>query len=163
MATPITDPANPRVTFSGTKITCLVLPYQMNAPELQVWRTQFAATVGTSEIIGGAGGRVIELPLVLRSTKFDTRVKLETYIDTELNSKLTGINGTLIIEPGHSLREPVEGVAQPELPKLTYLDCTCHGFSRITDPKPDFAGTMMVGTGKWSCTVMARFWQNINA
>ncbi len=132
------------IIFGGQDIVAIVLPYIPPAPDLQTWRTQFAATTGISEIVGGAGGRPIEIPLVLRHASLTTRTKIEEKI-AEING-LVGTNDTL-------------NVYLHDGTVIEYQDCTCHGFSMMSDPKPDEAGTLGAGTGRWSCMVLARFYQ----
>jgi hypothetical protein len=132
------------VTFGGLDIVAIVLPFGTPAADLQVWRTQFAASTGISEIVGGQGGRVIEIPIVLRDASFTTRIKLEDFID-EINDKV-GTNDTLkVFTQDDSI--------------LPYDNCTFHGFNMTSDPKPDEAGTLGAGTGRWFCQGVLRFYQ----
>lgn len=134
------------IVFGGQDVVAIVLPYTPPAADLQVWRTQFAATQGISEIIGGSGGRMIDIPLVLRHSSYTTRAKIEADIAT-FNSVI-GINDTLKVYL-------YDGTI------LNYANCTCHGFAMMTDPKPDQANTMGAGVGRWTCTVMGRFYQTL--
>lgn len=164
MATPASDLATPRIRFAGADIKCIVLPFANPAPDLQVWRTQFAGTVGISEIVGGAGGRVLEIPIVLRSVKFISFEIIDRYVDDVLGANLVGQHGDLIVEPGKSLREPLTDgdgnpIPAPDKPVLRYANCTFHGFSVTRPPLPDEAGTMGTGAGRWTCVGVLRFYQ----
>ncbi len=141
-------PVVTRITFAGESIECIVMPFAPPAFELQTWRTQFAATTGVSEIRGGAGGRPLELPIVLRKKAFTNRLKLEEYIETTINTNLIGQNGKVKIY-------------LPDSTVLEYPDCTCHGFSKMSDPKKDEAGTLNTDYG-WFCVGVLRFFQLSN-
>lgn len=140
---PITDYG---IVFDGVDVVAIVLPYTIAPPDLQVWRTQFAATHGVSEIIGGSGGRSIELPLVLRKASYRTRTDIEDAMNAL--DALVGVHG--------ELRIYLHDGSQ-----VIYPDCTCHGFQRMSDPKPDEAGTMGAGVGRWTVQVMARFYETL--
>lgn len=134
------------IRFNGEKIDCIILPHTIPSYELQTWRTQFAATQGLSEIVGSTGGRQLEFPIVLCNPAFTDREELWLYVEETLNIELTGQNGLVeLFTADGSI--------------LAYPDCTCHGFAATSDPKPDEAGTLGQGVGRWFCTGVMRFMQ----
>jgi hypothetical protein len=76
--------------------------------------TKFWGVDGDSRIYGGAGGRQIQVPvLVYDATLYQTARSLADYIDYNLNGTAVGLHGTLDItsESNHS----------------TFLDCSYEG------------------------------------
>lgn len=147
MALPVTH-----ITFFGEQIPCIILESPLPAPELQVWRTQFAGTQGISEIVGGAGMRQLDFNIVLKNKDWLTRALIQEYIDATLNGELLGGNDTVV----------VKGVGY----EIAYPDCTCHGFAMTRAPLPDYSGSLGITSGStasprygYFCPGVLRFMQ----
>lgn len=128
MALPVTH-----ITFFGEQIDCVILESPLPAPEIQVWRTQFAGTQGVSEIVGGAGMRALDFNVVLKKKEWTTREQIQEYIDAVLNGELLGSNDTVT----------VKGVGYT----CVYPDCTGHGFTMQRSPLQDVGGMLGINSG----------------
>jgi hypothetical protein len=118
---------------------------------IQERTTKFWGVSGESRIFGEAGGRAIQVPVLVfdnaeEDPLFDTARKLANYIDYELNGTAQGRRGTLRIV-SESNRSP-------------YGDTMFEG--AVLDPgegiKPDLVGNLG-GVGRWFAPCLLLFRQ----
>lgn len=108
----------------------LVLPWQLPPREVHQMTTKFWGVRGESRIRGKPAGRTLDIPVVVfdEDGRFNTRAKLSTWLDRDVNRDLIEDEATLTVESeaGHP---PFE-------------HCTFEGAFILDGPKIDHAGTM---------------------
>ncbi len=127
------------VTFNSLVIPGEVLPFQPASPMLQRFPTKYAGIKGESEIIGGTGSRMVEIPMVIFG-EWESAGQLQEFLNTLTD--LVGTNETVEIE-SNAEQGP-------------YDNCTLVDWQPVRMPLPDVAGTL---DGGWFMYIMLRFIQ----
>lgn len=142
--------------FRSRDIPCTVMQWLVGGVDCINQRTHFFGLHGISQIRGGTGSRLIEIPICLHSPRpedpeddlapiWNTRTELDNFISGSLNNTDLNQNGTLIYSN-----------ESPEW-SFEYRDCTFEGATRIMwGDLPDYAGTI---GGGWISFLLLRYTQ----
>lgn len=110
----------------------VVLKFQLQQRELQIFTTKFAGVAGESRINGRTAGRSIEVPVLVYGDQFTSQAKLADWFES-LNA-YQGLVATLDI------------VSNANRPALN--NCAFDSAVMLSDPLMDEAGSL--GGGAWA-------------
>jgi hypothetical protein len=116
------------LSYGSQTVDGIVLPWELSSRDTHEAITHFCGVRGESRIDCSSGGRTLEIPVLVYTTKSNTQAKLSGYLESIDNRFRTPESHTLVVTS--------------EAGRPSFIDCSYIGMRIVEEPKLDHAGSL---------------------